>query len=57
MRVKVLLVPRCACMAAYAGDHCETRLDLYENNKCVNGSQCLTLDTGYTCICQPGMTI
>ena len=57
LTVKVLFVPRCACLAAHTGHHCETRLDLCEHNACMNGSQCLTLDTGYTCICQPGMAI
>ena len=60
MSVNILLiivflsVHRCVCLAAYTGKYCETQMDLCLDNKCMNGSKCVSHDTGYTCVCQSG---
>ncbi|XP_030641031.1 cadherin EGF LAG seven-pass G-type receptor 3 [Chanos chanos] len=47
---------RCRCPPGFAGDYCETEINLCYSNPCLNGGVCARREGGYTCICREDYT-
>jgi hypothetical protein len=38
----------------YTGKSCETKIDYCQSLPCKNGATCISKESGYKCVCQPG---
>ena len=47
---------RCPCAADYRGEDCDTGFNLCYSNPCRNNGKCVSVEEGYSCICNPGRT-
>ena len=45
---------RCPCATDYRGESCDTGLNLCYSNPCGNNGKCVSVEEGYSCICNPG---
>lgn len=52
--VGVQMSNRCPCAKNYQGDHCDTGLNLCYSNPCQENGKCVSVDGGYSCICNQG---
>ncbi|XP_019732668.1 cadherin EGF LAG seven-pass G-type receptor 1-like isoform X3 [Hippocampus comes] len=47
---------RCRCPVGFAGDYCETEIDLCYSGPCENNGRCRSREGGYTCECLEDFT-
>ena len=45
---------RCACPKGYAGNLCQTPVNTCWEKPCQNGAECIPIEGGFRCKCQPG---